>query len=237
MKRSLLRTLGILTLFGAAVVTAQTPMPSADAVLKQLQAGNANFVAKRNQRPHQSAERLHELASGQSPSAIILSCADSRVPPELVFDQGFGDLFVIRVAGNVPGNDEVASIEYAAEHLHTPLVVVLGHQHCGAVEAAVQGGDAHGHLPELLAMIRPAVAQAKKEPGDAVANAVRHNVENVVNQLRHSSPVIGPIVDKGTLKVVGGVYSLDTGKVQWLTDVKSTARLDTCPIVRSNVTE
>src|SRR5579872_7006720 len=186
MRPSSCRTLGALLFFGAAVVTAQTPAPSADAVLKQLQAGNANHVAKKYQRPHQSADRQKELASGQSPNAIILSCADSRVPPELVFDQGLGDLFVVRVAGNVPGNDEIGSIEYAAEHLHTPLIVVMGHTKCGAVQAAVDGGDPHGHLGPLLAMIQPAVARAKRQPGDPVENAIRNNVENVVQQLRAS---------------------------------------------------
>ena len=230
MRPSSCRTLGALLFFGAAVVTAQTPAPSADAVLKQLQAGNANHVAKKYQRPHQSADRQKELASGQSPNAIILSCADSRVPPELVFDQGLGDLFVVRVAGNVPGNDEIGSIEYAAEHLHTPLIVVMGHTKCGAVQAAVDGGDPHGHLGPLLAMIQPAVARAKRQPGDPVENAIRNNVENVVQQLRASSPVLAPLVTRGSLKVVGGVYALDTGKVTWLTDTKSTARVETCPL-------
>src|SRR5215831_17379239 len=205
MSGSWFRSLATVMLFGAAVGTAQTQMPSADAVLRDLQNGNANHANKHYRHPHQTPGRQHELASGQSPEAVVLSCSDSRVPPELVFDQGLGDLFVIRVAGNVPGNDEIASIEYAADHLHTPLVVVLGHQKCGAVEAAVQGGEAHGHLGPLLAMIQPAVTLAKKEPGDVMDNAVRHNVENVVQQLRHSNPVLGPMVDNGTLKILGGV--------------------------------
>jgi len=230
MRPSSCRILGTLVCFGAAVVTAQTQMPSADAVLKQLQAGNANHVAKKYQRPHQGADRQKELASGQSPNAIILSCADSRVPPELVFDQGLGDLFVVRVAGNVPGNDEIGSIEYAAEHLHTPLIVVMGHTKCGAVQAAVDGGDPHGHLGPLLAMIQPAVARAKRQSGDPVENAIRNNVENVVQQLRAASPVLAPLVARGSLKVVGGVYALDTGKVTWLTDTKSTARVEVCPL-------
>jgi carbonic anhydrase len=236
MRWSLFRSLGTIVLFGAAVVTAQTQIPSPDTVLKDLQTGNANHANKHYRHPHQTPERQHELSAGQSPEAVILSCSDSRVPPELVFDQGLGDLFVIRVAGNVPGNDEIASIEYAADHLHTPVVVVVGHQHCGAVEAAVQGGEAHGHLGPLLAMIQPAVAQARKETGDLMDNAVRHNVENVVQQLRHSNPVLGPMVDKGTLKILGGVYSLDTGKVTWLPEAKAkaSARAETtCPLPRT----
>jgi carbonic anhydrase len=236
MRWTVFRSLGTVALFGAAVVAAQTQPPPPDVVLKDLQTGNANHANKHYRHPHQTPERQHELAAGQSPEAVILSCSDSRVPPELVFDQGLGDLFVIRVAGNVPGNDEIGSIEYAADHLHTPVVVVLGHQKCGAVEAAVQGGEAHGHLGPLLAMIQPAVAQARKEQGDLMDNAVRHNVENVVQQLRHSTPVLGPMVDKGTLKILGGVYSLDTGKVTWLPEgkAKGSARAETtCPLPRT----
>jgi carbonic anhydrase len=236
MKWSVLRSLGTVALFGAAVVAAQTNPPSPDVVLKDLQTGNADHAGKHYRHPHQTSERQHELAAGQSPEAVILSCSDSRVPPELVFDQGLGDLFVIRVAGNVPGNDEIASIEYAADHLHTPVVVVLGHQKCGAVEAAVQGGAAHGHLGPLLAMIQPAVARAKKEEGDVMDNAVLHNVENVVQQLRHSKPVLEPMVDRGTLKILGGVYSLDTGLVRWLPEgnTKASARVETiCPLPRT----
>ncbi len=122
----------------------------------------------------------------------------------------------MRVAGNVAGDSEVASIEYAAVHLHTPLVVVLGHQKCGAVTAAAEPGDAEGHLPSLIAMIRPAVEAARGHGGDVVENAVRINVENVIGQLRGSQPVLAPLVERGALTIVGGVYSLDTGKVAWL---------------------
>ncbi len=219
----LLRLFGTVVVFGAlaSVQTPHTP-PSPDAVLRQLQAGNANHVAKRYKHPHQTDERQHELVAGQSPDAIILSCADSRVAPEIVLDQGLGDLFDVRVAGNVPGDDEVASIEYAAEHLHAPLVVVLGHQKCGAIEAAMDPHEPHGHLPQLVVMLRPAVAQARKLPGDLFDNAVRVNVENVVQQLRTSQPVLAPLVARGALKIVGGVYSLETGKVTWLPDGKAT---------------
>jgi carbonic anhydrase len=125
-------------------------------------------------------------------------------------------MFDVRVAGNVAGNDELASIEYAAEHFHLPLIVVMGHQKCGAVDAAVKGGELHGHLPGLIAAIRPAVDRTKNMPGDKVENAVRANVENVVAQLRTDAPVLSERVAKGNLKIVGAVYSLDTGKVEWL---------------------
>jgi carbonic anhydrase len=195
---------------------AEAPPPSADAVLAELKAGNARHVSKTYQRPHQTAARQHALESGQSPHCTILTCADSRVPPEIVFDKGLGDIFDVRVAGNVAGDDEIASIEYAAEHLHVPLVVVMGHSHCGAVSAAVEGGTLPGKLPVLMAAIRPAVDQSANEPGDRVANAVRDNVVHVVEQLRTSKPVLSELVTEGKLRIVGAVYSLETGKVEWL---------------------
>ena len=200
----------------AALSAAQNANPTADAVLAELKAGNQHHVSKRYDHPHQTAARQKELASGQHPHAAILSCADSRVAPEIVFDQGLGDLFDVRVAGNVAGDSELASIEYAAEHLNVPLVVVMGHQRCGAVTAAVEGGEAHGHLPTLLNAIRPAVEQARRVPGDRVENATRINVELVVDQLRTSQPVLSAMVGKRELRIVGAVYSLDTGRVTWL---------------------
>ena len=217
MRSTLNRTLMGAVLFGA-VATAQDKMPSAAEVLRELQAGNDHHVAKKYQHPHQNAARQRELSSGQHPHAIVLSCADSRVAPEIVLDQGLGDLFDVRVAGNVASDSELASIEYAAAHLHSPLLVVMGHQKCGAVTAAAESGEAEGHLPSLLDLIRPAVASAKGQPGDLIDNAVRINVENVVRQVRGSKPVLAPLVDRGALKVVGAVYALDTGKVAWLPD-------------------
>jgi len=191
---------------------------TADSVLAELTAGNAHHIAHRYQHPHETIERQRELASGQSPHAEILSCADSRVPPELIFDQGLGDLFIIRVAGNVVSDTELGSLEYGAEHLHVPLLVVLGHQHCGAVTAAVEGGEAEGHIAALVNLLRPAVEKTRGMPGDHVENAVKANVEMVVKQLRASTPILAKLVSEGKLKVVGAVYSLDTGKVTWLPD-------------------
>src|SRR3954447_14558170 len=211
-----LRLLVAAAVCAAAVAGAQEKIPSADTVLRELREGNDHHAAKRYQHPHQSAARQRELASGQHPHAIILSCADSRVAPEIILDQGLGDLFDVRVAGNVAGDAELASIEYAALHLHTPVLVVMGHQKCGAVTAAAESGEAEGHLPFLIAMIRPAVERARTQPGDVIDNAVRINVEHIVQQIRDSMPVLAPLVGRGTLKVVGAVYSLDTGKVEWL---------------------
>jgi len=189
---------------------------SADSALAELKAGNEHHARHQYQHPHENVARQRELTSGQHPHAEILSCADSRVPPEIIFDQGLGDLFVVRVAGNVATDTEVGSLEYGAEHLHIPLLVVLGHESCGAVTAAVQGGPPEGHIAALVNLIQPAVEKSRGMSGDLVANAVRINVEMVVNQLRSSTPVLSELVAHGKLKIVGGVYSLETGKVTWL---------------------
>jgi len=199
-----------------ADVRVQDKPPAAADVLAELKAGNEHHATKHYQHPHQTAARQRELTTTQHPHATILSCADSRVAPEIVFDQGLGDLFDVRVAGNIAGDAEIASIEYAADHLGVPVLVVLGHQRCGAVTAATEPGEAPGHLPVLIAAIRPAVEQARGMPGDAIDNAVRINVENVVRQLTGSQPVLAGLTAAGRLQVVGAVYSLDTGKIEWL---------------------
>ena len=199
-----------------ADVSVQDKPPSAAEVLAELKAGNEHHATKHYQHPHQTAARQRELTTTQHPHATILSCADSRVAPEIVFDQGLGDLFDVRVAGNIAGDAEIASIEYAADHLGVPVLVVLGHQRCGAVTAATEPGEARGHLPVLIAAIRPAVEQARGMPGDTIDNAVRINVENVVRQLTGSQPVLAGLTAAGRLQVVGAVYSLDTGKIEWL---------------------
>jgi carbonic anhydrase len=191
---------------------------TAESALSELKLGNAHHVAHRYKHPHQTADRQRQLTSGQNPHAQILSCSDSRVPPELIFDQGIGDLFIVRVAGNVAADTELGSLEYGAEHLHIPLLVVLGHQHCGAVTAAVEGGEAAGHIRAFIDLLRPAVEKSRGLPGDAIENAVKTNVELVVNQLRTSTPILAELVSHGKLRVVGAVYSLDTGKVTWLSE-------------------
>jgi carbonic anhydrase len=247
MKESLMRSTMMRTFMTAAlcsaVVAAQDTLPSADAVLRELKAGNDHHVTKRYLHPHQTAARQRELTATQHPHAVILSCADSRVAPEIILDQGLGDLFDVRVAGNVASDTELASIEYAAVHLHTPLLVVMGHQKCGAVTAAAESGEAEGHLPSLLGLIRPAVERARAQPGDLIDNAVRINVENVVRQIRASTPVLAALVERGTFTVVGAVYSLDTGKVTWLpgTPGKAVARREVldhpqCPGSRRQMT-
>ena len=191
---------------------------SPDEVLAQLKEGNDHHVRHRYVHPHETLARQTELVSGQHPEAEILSCADSRVPPEIIFDQGLGDLFVVRVAGNVASDTELGSLEYGAEHLHIPLIIVLGHEKCGAVTAAVEGGESEGHIGSIVQLIKPAVEKTRGAKGDPVNNAVRANVQMVVQQLKTSTPVLSELVAHGKLKIVGGVYSLETGKVTWLPD-------------------
>ncbi len=201
---------------GVAAPAAQDAVVTPEKAIAELKAGNARYVSQHFLRPRQTAARMHEVAASQHPEAAILTCADSRVPPEIIFDQGLGDLFDVRVAGNVASDTETASLEYAAEHLHCPVVVVMGHQKCGAVSAAAEAGDAPGHLPSLITLIKPAVEKAAGMPGDKIENAVRINVENVVKQLTAAKPILAEATAAGHLKIVGAVYSLDTGKVDWL---------------------
>ena len=187
-----------------------------DSALSRLLEGNRRFLDAAPSHPHQDVSRRALLAGGQEPFAIILCCSDSRVPPEVVFDQGLGDLFVVRVAGNVADEIGLASIEYAAEHLGVRLVMVLGHERCGAVTAAVKGGQLPGHLPALMDALRPAVAAARPVRGDLVEGAIIANVELTAEQLRASRPILAELVDRGELLVVGARYDLDTGLVEFL---------------------
>jgi carbonic anhydrase len=186
-------------------------------LLKQkLVDGNKRFAASQVTHPNSSAARREEIAKGQHPFAIIVSCSDSRVPPEILFDQGLGDLFVIRAAGNVVDDFGIASIEYAVEHLGVKLVVVLGHERCGAVSAAVQGGELPGHLPKLIEAITPAVNTAKKMKGDLVANSINQNVHDVVELLKNSKPILNEVIHKHELEIAGAFYDLDDGTVKFL---------------------
>ena len=193
------------------------PSVSADQALEQLMAGNARFVAHAPQHPNQSAARVHELAGGQHPIAVVLSCADSRVGPELVFDQGLGDLFVVRVAGNIADDATIGSIEYAVEHLGAPLIVVMGHQKCGAVTAAMNGGESGNHIHAVVDPILPVVAEARKSAADPLDAAIRLNVNRVVDQLEHTTPILAAKVGDRTLRIVGAYYSLEDGQVTLLT--------------------
>ena len=189
-------------------------MNSPKAILSRLQAGNANYVADKREGKLQNASRRDDLTGGQAPWAIILSCADSRVVPEMIFDTGLGELFTIRVAGNVANTSSVASIEYAVAHLGTKVIVVLGHESCGAVTAAMAGGDNGYNLNHLLSHIQPALAACGE--GADVADIVRKNAELNAEELKNRSAIIGDAVAKGDVKIVPAYYNLDTGKVDFL---------------------
>ena len=202
----------------AADPHAKPAAPVPDAVLKDLQQGNARFVAGKAKHPDESVAHRKELAGGQHPEAVILGCADSRVPPELVFDEGLGDLFVVRVAGNVADPVDVGSVEYAVEHLGVGVVVVLGHHSCGAVTSTVEaGGKAEGNIGAILAEIQPAVEQAKASPGKEglVDDAVHLNAQRTAAALVERSPILKKAVEEKKLKIVAAVYDLKSGQVEW----------------------
>jgi carbonic anhydrase len=205
----------------AAPAAAPAPAnPSADVVLKQLLEGNNRFVNGQPVHPRRSPADFAPLAEGQNPIACIVGCADSRVSPELIFDQGVGDLFVVRVAGNVvsgAGPIVKGSIEYAVAELRVPLIMVLGHSQCGAVKAAMKHIEAHDPLPgalaDLVAAIQPAVTRASGQRGDALENAIRANVELGVERLKTLAPILADAVKAKKLQIVGATYDLRTGKV------------------------
>ena len=189
-----------------------------DEALSRLLNGDKRFVSGKSEEPHGAAliERRHMLEKEQKPFAVVLSCSDSRVPPELVFDVTLGDIFVVRTAGEVVDAVALGSIEYAIEHLGTHLVVVLGHQRCGAVSAAVSGATETGDIPDVLKAILPAVEETKGQSGDAIDNAVRANARDIAKRLQSTGPIIAPRVQSGEVKIVAAYYSLDTGQIELL---------------------
>jgi carbonic anhydrase len=220
------------------------PMISPTDAISRLKEGNSRFISGNMQHPRESsderayiaknsyenpdtislgmnaeeaAKRRAELAKSQHPFAIILSCSDSRVPPEIVFDEGLGDLFIIRVAGNVLNDEGLGSIEYGVDILGARLIVVLGHQSCGAVDAAMKTvaakGKAPGHIQSLVTAIKPVVDSTPK--GD-LDTTIKANVKHVVDALRSSTPILKARVDSGDVQVIGGYYGLDTGAVTFL---------------------
>jgi carbonic anhydrase len=184
--------------------------------VEQLAAGNQRFVDGEPIRLRQNLERRSEIAKGQKPFAAIVGCADSRVPPELVFDQGLGDLFVVRCAGNVLGDAALGSLEYAVEHLGCTTIVVLAHERCGAVDAVVKGGKLPGHIAAFVPPIERVVAEAMRRGGDVLDHAVRLNAERIAEDLRTCGPILSEFVHEGKLEVRAARYDLDTGAVEWL---------------------
>jgi len=183
-------------------------------IMKRLKDGNARFVKDKLDGKLQNSSRRGELTGGQDPYAIILSCADSRVVPELAFDTGLGELFVLRVAGNVANTSTIASIEYAVAHIGSPVLVVMGHESCGAVTAAVGGGDNGYNLNHLLAHITPAISASRKNA--SVNSVVKKNAKLTVEELKARSSIISDAVKNGKLDVVPAYYNLGSGKVEFL---------------------
>jgi carbonic anhydrase len=187
-----------------------------DAALARLMQGNQRYVAGVSKR-HDFKHEREALTKGQNPYAGVLSCADSRVAPEYAFDAGRGDLFVCRVAGNLINDDVIASFEYAVSVLNTPLIIVLGHQACGAVEAAIKsiksGTTLPGHLPSLVTALAPAVNAARDQPGDNLDNTIKQNVVLTVGGVKTATPILSQAVEQRKLRVVGAVYDLADGRV------------------------
>jgi carbonic anhydrase len=195
---------------------AQTEL-TPDAAMKKLMDGNKRFVDRKRQNPNQDLPRLVEVAKAQKPFAAILGCADSRFPSEIIFDQGLGDLFVCRVAGNVATPEEIGSLEFGTLVLGAQVLVVIGHKRCGAVEATIKGAQVPGQIGSLLDAIKPAVESSKNQTGDRLENASKANIVLQANKLK-ASPVISKLIEENKLKVVGGYYDLDTGAVNILVE-------------------
>lgn len=199
--------------------SAQTPLlaqnnMTPDQALEKLMDGNRRFVENKRQNPNQTHARLTEVAESQAPFAAILGCADSRVPAEIVFDQGIGDLFVCRVAGNIATDEEIGSVEYGTKVLGAKLIMVLGHERCGAVKATIEGGRFPGRISTLVDGIQLAVERSERQAGggNKLENAVKANVVYQVERMKNSE-VIGALIDSGEVKVVGCYYDLDAGTV------------------------
>lgn len=202
----------------AAELSATTTQPlSPDAALQKLMEGNKRFIKRLPRHPQQTQARLQEVAQAQHPFATILSCADSRVPAEIIFDRGIGDIFDVRVAGNIVTPEVMGSIEYAVVLLETPVLMVLGHERCGAVTAAVKGESLpNSQIDTFVKAIKPALEKVKHRSGDPVDNAVIANVEYQIERLKQA-PLLSEKMNSGKLKIVGGRYDLDTGEIQLLT--------------------
>lgn len=211
---------GAAGLAGPAVAAGPADGPAPDTprkALNRLLAGNRRFTAGHPIHPHQTLRRLHEVAAGQHPFAVTIGCADSRVSPELLFDQGLGDIFDNRVAGNIVDDLLLGSIEFAVEEFAPPVLVVLGHERCGAISATIaaleSGVAAPGHIGTIVEALRPIVGPVLEGGGDRVERGVVANVRAQARQIVAASPIVAERVDAGTLAVVGARFDLDTGRV------------------------
>lgn len=192
-----------------------------DNPLTSLKKGNERFVSGKALHIHQDSQKIKELTSGQNPKAVIIGCSDSRVAPEILFDQGMGDLFVIRTAGNVMSDYELGSIEYATEHLHTKLIVVMGHYGCGAIQAMLEHAhdkNVPGHISSIVECLKKEEEEQEvlKSSENLPIDAVRANVIHGVKQLKNSDPLLKESHEKGEIQIIGAIYHLETGAVDFL---------------------
>ena len=206
-----------ISLFFSCKQNQKKDQDTALAPLDKLKVGNERFVSGHPVHPDETLDRIRELKKGQNPFVVVISCSDSRLPPELIFDQGLGDVFSIRTAGNVIGDYELGSIEYAIEHLHCKLIVVLGHENCGAIQAyATSGNEKHDDHIQTLVDYIAAEEEEKIVPDSLRSNIdilVKANIAHAVNLLSSSTPVLKPLVDKNEIKIIGAYYDLDSGNV------------------------
>ena len=223
--RSAAATMGLLLANAAGAKEMKAPpkpqnVVSPDASLERLLKGNARYV-KGVSRRHDFKHEREALVGGQNPYAAILSCADSRIAPEYAFDSGRGDLFVCRVAGNFANTETIASLEYAVAVLNAPLIMVLGHDSCGAVDAAIKSladnTTLPGHMPSLVAGVASAVKAVSQQGGDTLSKAIRQNVIDAVTNLTSATPILSAAVEQRKIRVVGGVYRLGNGRVDMVT--------------------
>lgn len=184
--------------------------------LSNLIEGNRRFSHSNAINPHQDRARVDETSSGQSPFAAILTCADSRVSPEIIFDQGLGDLFVVRVAGNIVNDHILGSLEYAVLHLNTPLIIVMGHTNCGMITGVAKEHELDGSIASLAPTIQPHVENVRQMDGDLVYNATVEVTRHAARQLRESKPILSDRVNTGRLDVLPAMYELETGEVKLL---------------------
>ncbi|MCD7977319.1 MAG: carbonic anhydrase [Tannerellaceae bacterium] len=206
----------------ATASAAQTDLPQTEDPLEILKAGNERFYTGKSIHLHQDTVKIHELTAGQYPKAVIISCSDSRVPPEIIFDQGLGDIFTIRTAGHVMSDYEEGSVEYAVEHLHSPLVIVLGHEKCGAIHAMLEHKDndhVHGHIAAIVDALKnePEEQEVFRTAGDDLPEqAIMANIVHGVKQLRTSDPILSKMYQEGEIRIIGALYHLENGQVEFL---------------------
>lgn len=192
-----------------------TPAPH-DALVKRLLAGNRRYAARQPLYPNLTLARRQALAAVQHPFATILTCADSRIAPELVFDRGMGDLFVVRIAGNIITEHVLATVEFSVQVVHVPLVMVMGHTNCGAIISTLAGGELPGHLPQVGDLLQMAITQAREQPGDLLLNTIHSNARLGAAQLLERSPLLAEHAQQGRLRVLAACYDMASGLVELL---------------------